>query len=264
MISVVKISEYLPVILIFLFAVYHKLFIEIANTSLGRFIAVLLIILYTSIDVIQGLFVCVIIILFYQMDFNDNYFYALINKENMTSINPHNNESPYNNITNIKNEIVTNKTPVGKSIYQFKHDQEDNIETIGIKQDSKYNTEGDWVLEPKENLQKSLLISSEVLSSINNGELTEPFTQNGTFTQKNASANYKPNPNIFHEQHCNNGKLMYKEFPVKKEMAQHMFPEIEFKNDNICNLCDPNCEFAVNKINAEQKIVRESFISLKN
>jgi hypothetical protein len=175
------------------------------------------------------------------MEFNDNLFYMFEQKEYMTPYTPD-----------------TNNTPVKKLAQQFKtgQDQEDNITTIDLKNDSKYNTEGDYVLEPKENLQKTLLISSDVLSSINNGELTEPFSENP----------YTPNAEntgVFQNQYCANGKLMYKDFPVKKEMAQHMFKEVEFKNDNICNLCDPNCEFAVNKINTEQKIIRESFVSLK-
>jgi hypothetical protein len=244
MVSVIKISEYLPVILIFILVVYTKSFIEIANTPLGRFIAILLILLYTYIDVIQGLFVCLLIILFYQMEFNDNLFYAFAKTEYMSPI--------------------SNENPIRKLVHQFKTDQDENIVPLNLKVDSKYNTEGDYVLEPKENLHKTLLISSEVLSTINNEMVTEPFSK---LTENELiESEYAPiadNTKIFQNQHCTNSKLMYKDFPVKKEMSQHMFKEVEFKNDAICNLCDPNCEFAVNKINTEQKLVRESFVSIK-
>jgi len=231
--------------LIVIFVVHTKWFIEFANSRLGRFVAIALIVIFTRISIIYGLFVCLLIIFFYQMDVMDQ-LHDINGIECMTSLFPHSYD-----VTATGSNRISNNTPTQKLKYEFVDENPDkpvlSINQIG---DTKYNTEGEYVLEPKDNLKNTLLISSEVLSSVNNAEYTEPFTQISDVT-------------TFQNQNCKHDKLMYKEFPVKREMAQHMFPEIQYKNDDICNLCDPNCEFAVNKINIEQKIVRESFVSLR-
>lgn len=51
----------------------------------------------------------------------------------------------------------------------------------------------------------------------------------------------------FQKKHCSIGKqLMYKNLPVKKEMASFIFPEIKYDdNTNLCNVCDSNCGFTI-------------------
>ena len=54
-----------PLILVFLYLAHRDDFISISNTVLGKFIAIALIILYTTIDKYLGLFVCALIITYY-------------------------------------------------------------------------------------------------------------------------------------------------------------------------------------------------------
>jgi hypothetical protein len=62
------IAKLLPIIIIFLLFVYTDPFIEFADTILGKLIALVIIIFYTTIDVVYGTLSCVLILLFYQSD----------------------------------------------------------------------------------------------------------------------------------------------------------------------------------------------------
>ena len=54
-----------PLLLVFLYLAHRDDFISISNTVLGKFIAIALIILYTTIDKYLGLFVCALIVTYY-------------------------------------------------------------------------------------------------------------------------------------------------------------------------------------------------------
>ena len=62
------ISEVIVVLLILLCASYPKQFVPFSHTSLGRFLAVTLIVYFTKKNALVGLFVCVAAILYYQRD----------------------------------------------------------------------------------------------------------------------------------------------------------------------------------------------------
>lgn len=63
------IFQFLPMILIFLFLKSPKKFAQLSNGVLGKLLAVIIILFYVSIDKIYGVFVCVLIIFYYQSDF---------------------------------------------------------------------------------------------------------------------------------------------------------------------------------------------------
>ena len=76
------IIQFIPIIIVFLLITYSKRMAVLSNTVLGKLTAIGLIIFYTSIDKIMGLFVCSLVILYYQLhivesfvnvDFYDNY-----------------------------------------------------------------------------------------------------------------------------------------------------------------------------------------------
>jgi hypothetical protein len=63
-----NIKDFIPIILIYLLICVPGKVIPISHTYLGRFIAVLIIVFYAKMDVVLGLFVCVAIIYYYQME----------------------------------------------------------------------------------------------------------------------------------------------------------------------------------------------------
>jgi hypothetical protein len=61
----------------------------------------------------------------------------------------------------------------------------------------------------------------------------------------------------FIKEKCKNGVLMYKDFPVKSEMAEHVYSEIKFNEKTKCNPCDRTCNYNIieAKLETEKKLV---------
>ena len=60
----------------------------------------------------------------------------------------------------------------------------------------------------------------------------------------------------FIKEKCKNGVLMYKDFPVKSEMADHVYSEIKYNGKNKCNPCDRTCDYNIveAKLETEKKL----------
>ncbi len=60
------------ILLIFLFVSYPEHMTKFSHSFLGRLIAILLILFYSTIDIFYGFFFCIIVIYYYQLDYNEN------------------------------------------------------------------------------------------------------------------------------------------------------------------------------------------------
>lgn len=65
-------ANLIPVILISMFVLYENNMAYVANSPLGKLIAILLIVYYTSIHFVYGFLACSLIILYYQYDYVKN------------------------------------------------------------------------------------------------------------------------------------------------------------------------------------------------
>jgi hypothetical protein len=61
----------------------------------------------------------------------------------------------------------------------------------------------------------------------------------------------------FIKEKCKNGVLMYKDLPVKSEMADHIYSEIKFNTKQKCNPCDRTCDYNIieTKLKTEQELI---------
>jgi hypothetical protein len=153
--------EFIPILAITLFALYTKPVIEFSHTILGKLLALFVIMIYTLIDKWWGLFVCAIVIFYYQL----------------------------------------------------------------------FVVEG---MEPR--VQENMDTPSHVADS----EQTHLVKE-------------------FQQEHCEQGSLKYKDMDVKSEMADHIFPEIEYRHEsNKCNPCDSACYYSIvaKKINTENNMTK--------
>ena len=64
----------------------------------------------------------------------------------------------------------------------------------------------------------------------------------------------------FIKEKCKNGVLMYKDFPVKSEMADHVYSEIKFTTNKKCNPCDRTCDYNI----VEAKLKMEESLAPKS
>jgi hypothetical protein len=122
------IFEFLPILLLTFYFLYTKQFVQIAKTVLGRFIAVLIIMYYTLIDPVYGLFSVVIIILLYQLEINNllqDGFENYNSYDNDNKIGIH--STPY---TNIETLLPNEFTDVNVAYPTKQMDNDDKYEKI--------------------------------------------------------------------------------------------------------------------------------------
>jgi len=60
--------DFLPILILFLFICYPYEFVQISETSLGKLFAVFLIVYYSSVDLVYGIFVCAIVVFYYHVE----------------------------------------------------------------------------------------------------------------------------------------------------------------------------------------------------
>jgi len=117
--SVETYSNLIPVILISMLILYEKNTAYVANTPLGKLIAVLLIIYYTSIDVLYGLLMCALIVLYYQSDYFKGFG---IYNENFSTTRPVDPVVKDFKEQNCKNGVLLNKgSPINLEMLEHIH-----------------------------------------------------------------------------------------------------------------------------------------------
>lgn len=143
--------EFIPIIIVVLFLLYTKNMIEFSNTLLGKLIAVMIIVFYSSVDILYGAIVC------------------------------------------------------GLTIIYYTHSHIEGMDTYCHKKDNQKNEECG----------------------------VESFDTNDDI----ATLEFK-------EKNCQREQLTYKQSDVRTEMAEHIFPEIQYKHTR-CNPCDSACYYSI-------------------
>ena len=112
------ISELIAVLLILLFANYPKQFVPFSHTSLGRFLAVLVIVYFTKKNAFVGLFVCLATIAYYQ---RDDFKYMLNIPEGFLwelTYTPYSSEVYDNPYNQLNHQFRQEHCPAGKLMYK--------------------------------------------------------------------------------------------------------------------------------------------------
>jgi hypothetical protein len=122
-----SIKDFIPIILIYLLICVPGKVVPISHTYLGRFIAVLIIVFYAKMDVVLGLFVCVAIIYYYQMEeygymlnMTDDELWKLTYEEGTYGSLPN---PPFHSV----NEKMKPMSTVSNSLLSRKLDTEDEL-----------------------------------------------------------------------------------------------------------------------------------------
>jgi hypothetical protein len=102
------IVNFVPMILLFLLVTYTPEFVKFSHTILGKAFAVILILFYVNLDTILGLFVCALVIFYYQTDYVESF-------------------------NNMLNEGFTEKIENNKENEQHKEKEEDKDKTVEVE-----------------------------------------------------------------------------------------------------------------------------------
>lgn len=65
--------NFIPIILLYLFATYTTEFAKFSHTIIGKAFAVLLILFYVKLDFLIGFFVCALVVFYYQTDYIESF-----------------------------------------------------------------------------------------------------------------------------------------------------------------------------------------------
>jgi hypothetical protein len=193
------VMQFIPIILVLIYASYKPWFVDASHTILGKVVAIMMILYYTSIDYVYGTLCCVVIIAFYQM-----------------------------------------------------HEREG------------FGTEGTALTEGREGPALAEVEEGPALDDVEEGApkpSAEPSVKpNEGDVKPNTIDAFTTARDTFIQEKCKNGVLMYKDFPVKSEMADHVFPEIQFNTKSRCNPCDTTCDYSIveAKIDTETELCPRS------
>lgn len=198
------VMQFIPIILVLAYASYKPWFVNATHTVLGKVIAIMLIVYYTSIDYVYGTLCCVIVIAFYQM-----------------------------------NEI------------------EGFVEGAKGKQRKK----GKKRKAAKANQAKAQPAAEETdVTESEETAVDKPAEEETVEEFSNQVASFSSARDTFIRDKCLNGVLMHKGFPVKSEMADHVYSEIQFNTPARCNPCDQTCDYSIveAKIDTETELCPRS------
>ena len=223
------IIQFIPIIMIFMLLKFSKQFVSFSFTILGKLLAITMIIFYSSIDIIIGLFVCCLFILYYQSDY----------VENMLNLN---------DSLDLEFEDI-----IASDQFEFDYDvhgvPDDGVYLVPMAYDTK---------EKKPKKQNPNKIQKKQIKIEQDYKQTQTKFEN----MENYSIydiNFKSNKDLiaqFQKENCVNNELKYKDMIVKNDMAEHVFSELIFENGQPCNPCNMACKYSIieEKLKTEEKM----------
>lgn len=234
--------QFIPILLVTLFLLYTTQMVKYSRTILGKIIALSIVIFYTFIDPLYGVFFCVIIILCYQTVFEFNQY-----TEGMdTNCNTNSNHNHMNSI----NEPAEKKSDMysrDELNYVANNMESSNLGSFIQKESCLINND-DPIITINENIkfEEGMVTYS---SSKNEQKINqeEGNIDNETIDKDRID---------FENNHCDNGVLRYKGSKINLEMATLVLPQLKYKGKN-CNPCDKSCDYNIdNKLMFENEILR--------
>ena len=219
------IIQFIPIVIIFMLLKFSNHFVRFSFTILGKLLAVVTILLYSSIDIIAGLFVCGLVILYYQSDYVEN----MLNFDDSLNID---------DITKVDfGDIIT-----PEQLYF-------NYDVNGIPDDGVYLVPMSESTGAKYRKRKVKKLRRE-----NKQTKCENMENYSVYDD-----NFKPSNDLisrFKNENCTKDGLKYKDITVKNDMAEHVFQELAFENGEPCNPCSTTCKYSIieEKIKIEEKM----------
>ena len=213
------IIEFIPILLLFLLVSYTDRIVNFSNSVLGKLSAMIIIIMYSTIDTIHGLSVCLIFILYYM----SNYVENMLNREGLTSSSS-DSASKTDSPTKTTSAAPTTAAPTTAAPTTA-------APTTAAPTTAAPTTAAPTTAAPTTKAKDKKTENFETLQ--------DAYGKSPAYNKNNEAAK-----EMFKKQYCERGHLIYKGQVVNKEMSEHIFPEIKLNHEK-CNLCDPTCDFSI-------------------
>ena len=276
------VMQFIPIVLMLLLSLYTQRFIEVANSVLGKLLAVVVIIFYTKLNILYGVCACVIIILFYQLTANSNVvitnvFEGMKNpKKSRTqpSVAPAGKSTAANVV--LSSGVPSSGVPssvVPSSVVPSSVVPSRSIPPLATAPLAAAAGTASITCKEDPDLEEPDLEEPD----LEDPDLEEPDLEDGTNLPDESNdmdtEGFESYKNLYHviniedfnaakkefiKEKCRNGVIMYKDMPVKPEMVDHVFSEVHFTTDTKCNPCDRTCAYSIieNKLATEEELGR--------
>jgi hypothetical protein len=221
--------DFIPIILVYVFVSYPEDAVLFSGSSLGKFIAICIISFYTSVKPIYGVFMCVLLLVYYQTDFVEE----ILNIERRdwieTRLLEMNAEFSKNYVRGARGVRGNSEEPLWGNANGRTTIAEIELPKTPVSNTPEKMTEGFRLHDP------ALYSYAPVRSYRSIAE--------DMIDHKDKKAELMA---IFRKENCVNEKLMHKGIEVRPEMSDHIFREIKHDDEfNKCNPCLPSCSFSI-------------------
>ena len=191
------VMQFIPIFLVLFYSLYTDWFIETSRSVLGKLFSIIVIIFYTKMNKLYGVFVCVAFILFYQL-------------------------TEPNVVEGMKSKKKSKKSKPAST--SSKPDDETANSDDASKPATAATNEPEEPDEPEE---------------------PEGFENYQSLYPVISKEDFNTAKDEFIKEKCKNGIIMYNDMPVKPEMVDHIFSEINFTTKAKCNPCDRTCAYSI-------------------
>jgi hypothetical protein len=234
------VMQFIPIFLVLFYSLYKDWFIETSRSVLGKLFSIIIIIFYTKMNKLYGVFVCVAFILFYQLTEQDVV-------EGMKSKKRSKKSKP----------VTTSSKPVTTSNEDIESSNSDEVSPPP-------SASKQIVAASPKPIVSTAAAASVVASGTNNKEEpdtdlpdtdlpdtdlpetdAEGFENYQSLYPVISKEDFNTAKDEFIKEKCKNGIIMYKDMPVKPEMVDHIFSEINFTTKTKCNPCDRTCAYSI-------------------
>jgi hypothetical protein len=194
----------------------------------GKLIAICIIAFYTNVNVLYGVFVCMLLLVYYQTDFVEEILRMEQSAWMETQLSEMNAEIQHN---------------FGEPLWARTTDETTIAKNVAVlqkpKQKEETETETEPKTEPKDKSYEGFQSNTPDIYRI-----TDPSSWEGRVPDKpDKKAELMA---AFRKEHCVNGVLLQKGMEIRPEMTEHVFREFKPDNEwNRCNPCDSTCSFSI-------------------
>lgn len=146
-----------------------------------------------------------------------------------------------------QNEVIENMLNMDKLMTNMFKKTESEKENKELEKTSE--VEG---MQPMNPTKKKELTTEETMSNIEKIYTPENRVKASFETIQNKDGY----PEEFRKQYCDGNILKYKDMNVRGDMIEHVFPEVQYKDDK-CNPCLETCDFAIieNRLKTENQLI---------
>jgi len=231
--------DFIPIFLVYGFVKEPVASIQFSGSTLGKLIAICIIAFYTSVSPTYGVFVCLLILVYYQTDMVEeilNMEHAMAMEArlaDMTAAFYRETTIPFRAIA--QNESTYAASDARTTMVEVPDTLTPTPNPDVVVEGFRSNDAGLYAYTPVKPYRN---VAEDVLE--NKGKKAELMA-------------------IFRKDHCVNGRLTHRGTDVHREMSDHVFREIRFDDErHKCNVCDPACGFSI----IEEKVSNEAELKL--